>query len=83
METPRPPIQTFGGCDTTPLGLTPMGLHLIVLVSLSGNASLFACCGTRWRIGSVEAFRPEGRGFESHISRHVGTLGKSLTHSCL
>ena len=26
---------------------------------------------------------PEGRRFESHSSRHVGTLGKSFTCSCL
>src|SRR6218665_789228 len=35
--------------------------------------------GTWWRIGRVETFRPEGRGFESHSSH----LGKSLTRSCL
>src|SRR6218665_452307 len=40
-------------------------------------------CWTWWHIGRVEAFRPEDRGFESCCSRHVGTLGKSLTHSCL
>ena len=35
-------------------------------------------------VKSNEAFRPEeGRGFESHSSRQVETLGKSLTHSCL
>ena len=34
-------------------------------------------------IGRVEAFRPEGCGFESRSSSHVGTLGKSLAHSCL
>ena len=28
-------------------------------------------------------FRLEGRRFESYASRHVGTLGKSFTHSCL
>ena len=28
-------------------------------------------------------FPLEGRGFESHSNRHVGTLGKSLTCSCL
>src|SRR6218665_3059821 len=36
-----------------------------------------------WLIGRVRAFRPEGRGVESHSRRHVGTLGKSLTRSCL
>src|SRR6218665_3420727 len=39
--------------------------------------------GTWWRIGRVEAFRPEGGGFECRSSCHLGTLGKSLTHSCL
>jgi len=33
------------------------------------------------RGGRVEAFRPES--FESCSSCHVGTLGKSLTRSCL
>jgi len=33
-------------------------------------------------IGRFEAFRPEGRGFESRSSRHVVTLDKSLTRSC-
>jgi len=33
--------------------------------------------------GRVEAFRPEGRGFESRSSCHVGTLGKYLSRSCL
>src|SRR6218665_1629467 len=28
-------------------------------------------------------FHPEGRGFDSRSSRHVGTLGKSFTCSCL
>ena len=34
-----------------------------------------------WRIGRVDAFRPKGHGFDSPSSRHVGTLGKSLTHN--
>ena len=38
---------------------------------------------TWWRIGWVDSFQPEGRGFDSRSSRLVGTLGKSLTHSCL
>src|SRR6218665_1993860 len=40
-------------------------------------------CWPWWRIGRVDAFRPDGRGFESRSSRHVGTLGKSFTYSCL
>ena len=38
------------------------------------------------RGGSVvgfRAFRPEDRRFESLASRHVGTLDKSFTRSCL
>ena len=30
----------------------------------------------------IGAFGAEGRWFESHSSRHVGTLGKSITRSC-
>ena len=40
-------------------------------------------CGTWWRIGWVDSSQPEDRGLDSRSSRHVGTLGKSLTHSCL
>jgi len=32
---------------------------------------------------SFGALRPEGRRFESHSSRHVGTLDKSFAGSCL
>src|SRR6218665_3341039 len=38
-------------------------------------------CGVWWRIGRVDVFRPEDRGFES--SCHIETLGKSFTYSCL
>src|SRR6218665_1200074 len=31
----------------------------------------------------VDSFQPEGRGFNSRSSRHIGTLGKSLTRGCL
>jgi len=40
-------------------------------------------CGVWWHIGIVNTFRPEGRGFESCYSCHVGTLGKSYTCSFL
>src|SRR6218665_1929555 len=40
-------------------------------------------CGTWWRIGRDDAFRPENRGFESRSYRHIGTLGTSFTYSCL
>ena len=39
--------------------------------------------GHVWHISRVDAFRPKGHGFDSRSSRHVGTLGKSFTHSCL
>src|SRR6218665_1337182 len=38
--------------------------------------------GRWWLIGRVDAFRPKGHGFDSRSNRHVGTLGKSFTHSC-
>src|SRR6218665_855114 len=40
-------------------------------------------CGAWWHIGRVDAFQPEDREFESRSIRHVGTLGKSFTYSCL
>jgi len=40
-------------------------------------------CGVWRRFGRVDAFRPKGNGFNSCSSPHVGTLGKSFTHSCL
>ena len=40
-------------------------------------------CGMWWRFGRVDAFRPDGHGIDSRSSRHVGTLGKFLTHSCI
>ena len=39
--------------------------------------------GAGWLIGRFVAFRPKGRGFKSHSSRHVGTLGKSFACSGL
>src|SRR6218665_130794 len=53
------------------------GLHMFLA------ASLFICCGAWWRIGRFGAFRPKGGRFESRSGRHVGTLGKPFTHSCL
>jgi len=36
------------------------------------------------RCGSLQVvFGADGRWFESHFSRHAGTLGKSFTSSCL
>src|SRR6218665_2394286 len=33
--------------------------------------------------GTVDAYRPMGRGFESRCSRHVRTMSKSFAGSCL
>jgi len=38
-------------------------------------------CETWWRFGRFVACRLKSRGFDSRSSRHVGTLGKSFTHS--
>ena len=40
-------------------------------------------CGAWWPIGRVNAFCQKGHEFDSRSSRHVGTLGKSFTHSGL
>ena len=40
-------------------------------------------CGAWWLSGKSGALHPEGRRFKTHSSRHVRTLGKSFTHSCL
>ena len=40
-------------------------------------------CGAWWRISWVYAYRSKGHGFDSPSSRHVGTLSKSFTDSCL
>ena len=39
--------------------------------------------GAWWLSGKFGGLRPEDLKFESHSSCHVGTLGKSFTHSCL
>ena len=39
--------------------------------------------GHVWLIGRDDTFRPKGHGFDSRSSRHVGTLGKFLTHNYL
>jgi len=36
-----------------------------------------------WRFSRVDASRLKDHGFDSCSIRHVGTLGKSFTHSCL
>jgi len=66
------PIPKFGGRNPNSPGLTPMHLN-----------TCMSPLGTWWRLGWVDYFQPEGRGFDSRSSRHVGTLGKSFTCSCL
>ena len=44
---------------------------------------LLKMVGRVWHIGRVDAFRPKDHGLDSRSSRHIGTLGKSLTHNCL
>ena len=48
-----------------------------------GNGAWVAHVGRGWRISWVDAFCPKGHGFDSRSSRHVGTFGKSFSHSCL
>ena len=45
----------------------------------SSRYNYISICGTWWQIGWVGDFQPEGRGFHSRSSRHVGTLSKSFT----
>ena len=51
--------------------------------SSDSNGNTYTLWGRVWRIGSDDAFRSKGHGFDSRSSRHLGTLGKSFTHSCL
>ena len=39
--------------------------------------------GAWWLSGKFDVLRPKGSRFEYHSSRHVGTLGKSFTRTCL
>ena len=39
--------------------------------------------GAWWLTGRFDAIRPKGHRFKFRSSRHVGTLGKSFTHSLL
>ena len=49
---------------------------LFMIMSITRNVS-----GAWWLIGKFGALRLEGR--RLHSSRHVGTLGKSFTYSCI
>src|SRR6218665_2538365 len=57
--------------------------HVPMLSKCSTSTSYPWFCWAWWLVGRFVAFHPKGRGFESRSSRHVGTLGKSFTHSCL
>src|SRR6218665_3643939 len=47
------------------------------------NCRDVALLGRVWRIGRVDTFRPKGHWFDSRLTRHLGTMGKSVTHNCL
>ena len=50
----------------------------ILSLSFSYVAFLtYSLRGAWWRFGRVDAFRPQGHGFDSRSNRHVGTLFKS------
>ena len=55
-----------------------VGLLIVVIMIINAW-----WCGMWWRIGWDDDFQPEGRGFDSYSNRHVETLGKSFTCSCL
>src|SRR6218665_845983 len=57
-------------------------LHLALAVCIQW-LGLSLIVGRVWRIDSSDAFRSKCHGLDSHSSHHVGTLGKSFTHSCL
>jgi len=39
------------------------------------NSNTSKQSGAWWSFGRVDVFCPKGHGFDSHSSRHVGTLG--------
>ena len=57
--------------------------HLVHVKHGMSSEHMYSLCGTWWRLGWDDDFQPEGRGFDSRSSRHVGTLGKFFTCSCL
>ena len=54
-----------------------------VIVMITFCPMVIIPCWAWWLSGRFGALCPEGRRFESHCSRHIGTLGKSFTRSCL
>ena len=81
FETNRAEFSTFRvKCKNT---LSDLGLTSLVLNFFHNVIYFSLVCGTWWRLGWDDDFQPEGCGFDSRSSRHVGTLGKSFTCSCL
>src|SRR6218665_3890670 len=80
------------GVDTHLMAAIPTCLfcispYLVVLYCIIIYRIGFKCMhgsiGAWWIIGRFVAFCPNGRGFEFRSSRHVGTLGKFFTRSCM
>src|SRR6218665_4152481 len=69
-------VTVYQGCNFCSVSPSDFVPHELMRNGLQVN------CQVR-RIGRDDAFRPKGRGFEFRSSLHVGTLGKSFTHSCL
>src|SRR6218665_1726061 len=87
----RSRIPDFHHVKTVTLLRSPRPLHSLDTWTLpAGLLTVLAKCivntnnslGRGWCIGRVDAFHPKGHGFDSRSSYHVGTLGKSFTHSC-
>src|SRR6218665_2846988 len=76
-----PPSVT--SCHTFSDPLPPLERDVLYGRPLSQYiVSLWGVCGLLVE-STLFVTRPKGHGFDSHSSRPVGTLGKSLTHSCL
>ena len=70
------------------VNLKPVSSPLTLLIKISihwlNHRHSTSLCLWAWRLsGKFSALHPEGWRFESHSSRHIGTLGKSFTHSRL
>ena|SRR6218665_1642599 len=72
--------------------ITDIHIYTVVLCSSKGvYCSKFThfltaerkCHRAWWRSGKFGVLHPQGHRFKPHSSRHVGTLGKSFTRSCL
>src|SRR6218665_3814086 len=79
--------------DNHPLDNHPLSINsqkiIISLYLEEHNPHIFVCMGyvlpniARFENGFYKCSNhPEGRGFDSRYSRHVGTLSKSFAYSC-